>query len=129
MNTVEMKIYHLQLDEDGRWELLREVSDTAYKVVKKFEDYKDVIKSVQARAEKKLSYEIYDHYFEITITVELGEIKSVRGYWEGEVDYSEQKIAWGVMKPRDEEDEDHYEPSCSRCGDGGCFWCEPHRFI
>lgn len=127
MNSTEIKTYHLELDHDGTWQLHREISDTEFKVVKRFEDYKDVIKSVQARAEKKLSYEIYDHYFEVTISVELGEIKSVRGYWEGEVDYSEQKIAWGVMQPRDEDDD--YEPSCSACGDGGCFWCEPHRFI
>lgn len=26
-------------------------------------------------------------------------------------------------------DEEYYEPNCTNCGDGGCFYCEPHRFI
>lgn len=30
--------------------------------------------------------------------------------------------------PYGDEDE-YYEPSCSACGDGGCFHCEPHRFL
>ncbi|MFJ7982295.1 hypothetical protein ACIQ1D_18715 [Lysinibacillus xylanilyticus] len=26
-------------------------------------------------------------------------------------------------------DEEYYEPSCTNCGDGGCFHCEPYRFL
>lgn len=26
-------------------------------------------------------------------------------------------------------DVEYYEASCSNCGDGGCMYCEPHRFI
>ena len=26
-------------------------------------------------------------------------------------------------------EDDYYEPSCSNCGDGGCWHCQPHRFL
>lgn len=26
-------------------------------------------------------------------------------------------------------DEEYYEPNCSNCRDGGCLYCEPHRFL
>jgi hypothetical protein len=42
---------------------------------------------------------------------------------------SNPKIAIGNMLESCFPSSDGYEQSCSSCGDGGCFHCEPHRFI
>lgn len=46
--------------------------------------------------------------------------KAVKGY----MDYK-----YRYINPLDGNEDDCYDVSCSNCGDGGCFYCEPHRFL
>lgn len=33
------------------------------------------------------------------------------------------------QKQLDYGESEYYKPTCSTCGDGGCPYCEPHRFL
>lgn len=58
------------------------------------------------------------------------EIKHIIFEWQSEnrelYNYVEKKL---IDSAPDEPEEEYDEPSCSRCGDGGCVHCEPWRFI
>lgn len=95
-------------------------------------------KKVEVRtSEHEGSFELYlDGNFEVDIYYNednnnYSAYDGVDGYgWYGSIkevvkSYMDHTCRYKTIDDGD----DYYEPSCSNCGDGGCLYCEPHRFL
>ena len=106
--------------ENDMWSV--RVIDDSGKEVDTFElfEYGDIVRALK-NTDKK--FVIYDIYYGGEVRMDKGEVTGVYDEYEGR-NKSLEKL-WGYKRSQPEYD----EPNCSNCGDGGCMWCEPHRFI
>ena len=87
-----------------------------------FTDYQIIVDCV-LNSKKKIT--IYDCYYNGCIEVDNGKVTRITDECEPRNESLEE--LWGLKVEKN--NEDYYEPDCSNCGDGGCYYCEPHRYL
>lgn len=97
--------------------------------IKKFDTYQELVQYCKKELSSKFELlKIYDDYNEGIAIFQNGKL-SVEGYMELDDYFMDREWLRDGKEKENHDDDDDYEVSCTACGDGGCFHCEPHRFI